>query len=123
MRATFLAIAAVAGLAGCATSRVPLMRLADARGEIRAAEQLDADRIPNASRYLDLARKEEDHGRSLLNLGQTERAGYVLERAQADAELARSLATEAPARDEAQRTLDRVKQLQSQTPSGSEVSP
>lgn len=119
MRAILLA-AAVAGLAGCATSRVPLMRLADARGEIRAAEQLQADRYPTASSYLDLARKEEDAGRRLLNLGQQRRAGYVLERAQADAELARALATEAPAKEEAQRTLDRVQKLQSQTP---EVSP
>src|SRR5262245_20092816 len=96
MRATLLAIAAVAGFAGCASSRVQLTRLADARGEIRAAEQLDADRIPTAAGYLDLARKEEDQGRQLLNLGEATRAGYVLERAQADAELALALATEAP---------------------------
>ena len=92
------------------------MKMADARGEIRAAEQLDADNVSSASSYLALARQEEDQGRMLLNVGQSRRAGYVLERAQADAELALALATEAPARAEAERAIDQVKQLQSQTP-------
>jgi hypothetical protein len=121
MRATLLA-AAVVGLAGCAT-RAPIMKLADVRGEIRAAEQLDADRVAPASSYLDLAREEEEQGRRLLNFGKAYRAGYVLERAQADAELALALATEAPARDEARRALERVRQLRTQIPSPNEVTP
>lgn len=122
MRALLLGAAAVAGLAGCATSRAPLMRMADARGEIRAAEQLNADSISTASSYLALARQEEDQGRQLLNAGQETRASYLLERARTDAELALALATEAPARAEAQRAIDQVKQLQSQTPA-TEVKP
>lgn len=121
MRAVLLA-AAVAALAACAT-RAPLTKLADTRGEIRAAEQLDADRVATASTYLALARQEEEQGRRLINLGKAKRAGYVLERAQADAELALALAAEAPAKAEAQRALERVRQLQSQTPSATEVNP
>ncbi|HEY8210450.1 MAG TPA: hypothetical protein VIG99_23370 [Myxococcaceae bacterium] len=116
MRALLLTAATAAGLAGCATSRAPLMQMADARGEIRAAEQLNADHIPTASNYLALARQEEDQGRRLLNAGQETRASYVLARAKADAELALALATEAPVREEAQRAMDQVKQLQSQMP-------
>jgi hypothetical protein len=113
---TILCAAVVAGLAGCATSRVPLNKMADARGEIRAAEQLDADHVSSAASYLALAREEEDRGRRLINAGQARRASYVLERAQADAELALALATEVPARADAERAIERVKQLQSQVP-------
>jgi hypothetical protein len=115
MRALLLSAAVAAGLAGCATSRAPLMKMADARGEIRAAEQLNADAVAPANNYLLLARQEEEQGRQYLNAGQEIRAGYMLERAQADAELALSLATEAPARAEAERAIEQVKQLQSQT--------
>lgn len=113
---TMLCAAVLAGLAGCATSRAPLNQMADARGEIRAAEQLDADHVSSAATYLSLAREEEDRGRRLINSGQQRRAAFVLERAQADAELALALATEIPARAEAERAIDRVKQLQSQVP-------
>jgi hypothetical protein len=113
MRATLL-VAAMLGVFGCATERAPMMKLADARGEIRAAEQLDADHVPTASSYLAQARQEEDDGRRLLNVGRGRRAAYVLERAQADAELALSLATESSARADAQRALDEVQKLQDQ---------
>ena len=98
------------------------MKMADARGEIRAAEQLNADAVTPANHYLALARQEEEQGRMYLNAGQEIRAGYMLERAQADAELALSLATEAPARAEAERAIEQVKQLQSQVPA-TEVKP
>jgi hypothetical protein len=116
MRTMLCAAAVLAGLTGCATARAPLNKLADARGEIRAAEQLDADHVSTAANYLALAREEEDRGRRLLNSGQHRRASFVLERAQADAELALSLATEIPARADAERAIERVKQLQSQVP-------
>src|SRR5690349_6921623 len=103
---TLLCAAVLAGVAGCATSRAPLDKMADARGEIRAAEQLDADHVSTAASYLAMARAEEDRGRRLINGGQHRRAAVVLERARADAELALALATEIPARAEAQRAID-----------------
>jgi hypothetical protein len=113
---TVLCAAVLAGIAGCATSRAPLEKMADVRGEIRAAERLDADHVSTAASYLALAREEEDRGRRLINAGQHQRAAYVLERARADAELALSLATEIPARAEAEKAIEQVKQLQSQLP-------
>ncbi|HVE84886.1 MAG TPA: hypothetical protein VND93_18645 [Myxococcales bacterium] len=100
------------------------MKLADARGAVRAAEQFNADQVSPASSYLALARQETAEGKQLLEVGRKQRAGYVLERAAADAELALALASEAPVRAEAQRTLDQVQQLQQGVGgSGTEVKP
>jgi len=60
---------------------------------IRTAEELGAATIPQATRYLQLAKDENAHAQKLLNRGDPEAKGQLM-RAQADAELALALANQ-----------------------------
>jgi len=73
---------------------------------------MGAEKVPPASLHLQLAKEQEEQAKKLLNQGDKKRADVLLIRSQADAELALALAREAPASAEAQRALDRVKQLE-----------
>jgi hypothetical protein len=69
-------------------------------------------RVPPAALHLQLAKEQEEQAKKLLSKGDKKRAEVMLIRSQADAEVALAMAREAPARAEAQRALDRVKQLE-----------
>jgi hypothetical protein len=96
----------------CASSPVNSERLAPSEAAIRAAREMGAEKVPPASLHLQLAKEQEEQAKKLLSQGNRKRADVLLIRSQADAELALALAREAPARAEAQRALDRVKQLE-----------
>jgi hypothetical protein len=96
----------------CASSPVDSERLAASEAAIRAAREMGAEKVPPAQLHLQLAKEQEEQAKKLLKDGDKKRADVLLIRSQADAELALALAREAPARAEAQRALDRVKQLE-----------
>lgn len=98
----------------CASTPVPADKYARARGAIQTAETMNVERMPNAATHLTLARQELDHAKDLLSKGENEQAGYVLLKAEADAEAAVSLAREVWAKQEAAQTIERVNQLQAQ---------
>lgn len=111
--------AASLALGACASSGpVPAERLAKSEAALRAAREVGAERVPPAAMHLRVANDELVMARKLMADGDNTRAEYILMRAEADAEVARSLAREAQARNEAQRTLDEVQRLKNSRPEG-----
>ena len=102
------AIAAIA--AGCAA---PLRTEASSSG-IRAAEEVGAAKVPQASLHLQLAKEELDQAKGLAGSNEKERAVSMLSRAEADAELAVALSREDAEKAEARAAVDRVRQFRQQ---------
>jgi flavin reductase (DIM6/NTAB) family NADH-FMN oxidoreductase RutF len=99
---------------GCAAA-VPNEKIAATDSSIRAAEELGAPRVPQASLHLQLAKEENGNAQKLMKDGDTKHAEGQLMRAQADAELALALAREAPMQAEAQQEVDKAHSLQQQS--------
>lgn len=119
-QAKSLALAAlVAGLVAiftaCGGYAPPTGKVASSEAAIRAADEMGADDHPQAALHLKLARDQHEAAKALIDEGNNERADYVLQRAQADAELARSLAHEAKMQADASEVLEQVKELREQT--------
>jgi hypothetical protein len=104
-----VALVATAIAAGCATS-APLRTEASTSG-IRAAEEIGAAKVPQASLHLQLAKEELELAKGLSTKGEKEKAASMLLRAEADAELAVALSREDAERSEARAAVERVHQL------------
>jgi hypothetical protein len=70
--------------------------------------------VPQASLELRLSEEQITKAKELMANGENERADLLLQRAQADAELALALAREAQAKGEAAQLLSQVAQLRGQ---------
>jgi len=106
----------LAALLGCAAAPVPAERLASAEAGIRAASEVGAERVPQAALHLKLARDQLEVAKGMVESGDRDRASLVFGRAQADAELALTLAREDAARAEAAAVVAQVKALRQQSP-------
>ena len=102
------AFSAAAIAAGCANA--PLKTDASTSG-IRAAEEVGAAEVPQASLHLQLAKEELGNAKNLAANNENERAESMLLRAQADAELAVMLSREDTEKSEALAAVERVRQL------------
>jgi hypothetical protein len=105
--------------AACATGPEPVERVASATAAIRAAEETGARKVPSAALHLQFAVEQAEHARKLIAGGAHARAAGLLERAEADAEVAVALSREHALRAEAQALLEKVKALQGSVPAGS----
>lgn len=109
-------VAIVAGgllLAGLITgcgSTPPLNKEASTSA-IRAAEEVGASNVPSAALYLQLAKEELEHAQGLSTRGDKEQAESMLERAQADGELAVALSRGEADKTEATKAVNRARQL------------
>ncbi|MFA7329482.1 MAG: DUF4398 domain-containing protein [Candidatus Delongbacteria bacterium] len=102
-------VATVALLAvGCAST--PLHTEASTSG-IRAAESLGAADVPEALRYLQLAREELSRAKGLSQKNDHAAANSMLLRAEADAELAVLLSREDAVKIEAMDAIEQVRHL------------
>ncbi|MDD5308525.1 MAG: DUF4398 domain-containing protein [Deltaproteobacteria bacterium] len=101
-------IGAIAIAAGC--SNAPL-RTEKSTSGIRAAQEVGAAQVPQASLHLQLAREELAQAQGLSKEGEKEQAESLLMRAEADAELAVALSRESTEKSEAQQAVERVRQL------------
>jgi len=101
----------VLGVAACASVPPPHEREAASQASIRAATEVGAEQVPQASLHLKLAQEELDKGKSQMKDGDNQAASYTLLRAQADAELALALAHENKTRTDAQQIIDRARGL------------
>jgi hypothetical protein len=111
MKNVVLALTAVV-LAACGSSIPPPSdRLATAEAAARSARELGADHEPKAQLHLKLATEQIDQAKGLMKDGDNKRADLVLQRAGADAELSVMLAKENNARAEADKALEKVKNL------------
>jgi hypothetical protein len=102
-----VAVTTIAG--GCASA--PLKTDASTSG-IRAAEEVGAADVPNASLHLQLAKEELERAKGLAANDEREMADSMLLRAEADAELAVLLSREDAEKTEAEAAVERVRKYQ-----------
>lgn len=103
-----LAVVATTIVVGCANA--PL-RTEKSTSGIRAAEEVGAAKVPQASLHLQLAKEELAKAKVLFTKGDKEEAASMLLRADADAELAIVLSHEDAEKTEANEAMTRVRQL------------
>ena len=101
---------AAALLGGCATLPVPTGNMENSLGTIRAAEEVGAANLPQAKLHLQLAKEQTAGARELLAKEETDMAGFLLMRAEADGQLALALAHENTARADAKTAADKLNQ-------------
>lgn len=95
--------------AGCASTPLPADRMGNAQASIRGAEVAGARNEPTAALHLRLAQENYDKAMKMAKDGDTDRAKLVLQRAEADAELALLLSKEQQERAEAQKLMEQVR--------------
>ena len=108
-----VAVVATVITAGCASA--PLRTEASTSG-IRAAEEVGAAKVPQASLHLQLAKEQLERAKDLSAKDQKEQAASMLLRAEADAELAVALSHENAEMVEAKAAMERVRQLRQDNP-------
>jgi len=104
------------GLVACASTTPPSEKEASSAATIRAASEIGAAQVPQAALYLKLAQEQLERGKAQMNDGDNQAAGYTLLRAQADAELALSLARENKTRSDAEQMIAKVHSLRNEHP-------
>lgn len=104
-----LPLIAAATFAGCASTITPTGSMESSLTTMRAAEEVGAPHVPRAKLHLQLAQEQTTYAKELLAQNEKERAGFVLMRAEADAQLALALARETAARAEANAASDKLK--------------
>jgi hypothetical protein len=104
-------VVAIAIVAGCASDRQPLRTEASTSG-IRAAEEVGAAKVPQASLHLQMAKEELELAKGLAAKGDKKEAASMLLRAEADGELAVALSRGDAEKSEALSAVERVRQLQ-----------
>jgi high-affinity K+ transport system ATPase subunit B len=110
-----LAVSAVVA-AGCGGAALPADRLAAAEATTRGAAEIGAEQTPQASLHLKMARDQIGQAKALIKDGDNDRAGYVLSRAEVDAELALALTRETVAQAEAGAMIQEARALRQQVP-------
>jgi hypothetical protein len=103
-------VVATAIAAGCASDK-PLRTEASTSG-IRAAEEVGAAKVPQASLHLQMAKEELELAKGLAAKGDKKEAASMLLRAEADSELAVALSRGDAEKSEALSAVERVRQLQ-----------
>jgi hypothetical protein len=105
-------VVATAITAGCASA--PLRTEASTSG-IRAAEEVGAAKVPQASLHLQLAKEELELAKGLAAKDEKKAASMLL-RAEADAELAVALSRGDAEKSEARAAVERVRKLRQDNP-------
>lgn len=95
--------------AACGGAAAPNEAVTSATAAVRAAEVAGAPGNPQANLMLKRAKEGLAKAKGLMAEGDNEEASWVLQRAEADAELALHLAREASAKAEAQAAVEQVK--------------
>jgi hypothetical protein len=83
--------------AACAGAPKPTDQLVNAQAALRAADEVGADKIPQAQLHAQLAKEQIARANKLIEDGDNAEAERVLLRAKADAELAVALSRKAEA--------------------------
>jgi hypothetical protein len=109
-RCTLLCAGALVVLA-CGGAAVPQERLTSVQASIKAAEAGGAPSVPKAALHLKQAKDQLEQAKTLIEDDENERADFVLQRAEADADLALAMAQEESAKKEAQEVIEQVAEL------------
>ena len=97
----------------CGGSSLPPAKVADTQSSISAAAAVGADQNPQAALHLKMARDQLKQAQLLLEDGKDDEARLILERANADAEVALMLTREAQASANVKKAQADVANLQS----------
>jgi len=89
----------------------PNDRVARSEAAVRGAQEVGAPNNAQASLHLKLAQEEIDKAKAFMADGQNKRADLLLQRAEADAELANLLAKEAKEKKDAEAALEIVNKM------------
>ncbi|HZF55225.1 MAG TPA: DUF4398 domain-containing protein [Polyangiaceae bacterium] len=108
-----LALFAIAAI-GCGGAAIPHDQLASSQASIRAAEEVGANKYPTAQLHLRFAKDQVEKAKALIEDGEIEEAKLVLQRAQADADLAIAITKENAVRADAEQALSQVAALRQQ---------
>lgn len=111
--ASTLALSAL--IAGCGGSALPPAKVTDAQASITAAAAVGAESNPQAALHLKMARDQLRQAQGLLADGKDREARLVLERAQADADVAMMLTREAQAAANVRKAQAEIEALQSRS--------
>ena len=103
-------------IGGCATAGPSGKTMETTAASIRAAEELGAPRVPQASLHLQLAKEQSQRAKQLVAKGDGEEAGFLMMRADADAELAVALARSSAEEAKAQVAVEKVRTMQTDAP-------
>jgi len=102
------ALFGAATFAGCATKPLPTEK---STSGIRAAEEVGADKVPQASMHLLLAKEELESAKALSAKDHRAQAVSMLTRSEVDAELAVILSREDAQKLEATAAVDRARKF------------
>jgi hypothetical protein len=105
-------LGALSTLAACGGAAVPQEQLTSAKAAASGAEVGGATQNPKAALHLKLSKEGIAEAERLIEEGDNEEAERALWRAQADAELALSLAKQTKSEAEAQEAIEQLERLQ-----------
>jgi signal transduction histidine kinase len=103
------------GVAACGGAPPPTDQLATSQAAIRGASEAGAEADPRAKKHLQLAERQLEEAKALIEDDDNEAALLMLQRAEADAELARALAKKSETSAQAVEALTEVKKLEEKT--------
>jgi uncharacterized protein DUF4398 len=101
----------VGALTACGGAQLNQSRVTEVQSAMRAAEEVGANDQPKASLHLQLARDEVVEAKRLADSGDGDNAGLLLNRAQADAELALQLARTEQEQQKARQAWSKIQEL------------
>jgi hypothetical protein len=99
----------------CGGSSLPPPQVADTQSSISAAAAVGAEQHPQAALHLKMARDQLRQAQALMSDGDSDEARLVLERAEADAQLALMITREAVASNNARKAQQDVQNLGTRT--------
>ena len=102
-------------LAACGGAAIPQEQLTSSKSTISVAQAEGAPDEPQAALHLKLAQEQVAKAEALIADGDNEEAAKLIDRAQADADLAVALAKEAQAKKQAMETLEQLERLKKET--------
>lgn len=101
----------------CGGSSLPPAKVADTQSSISAAAAVGAEQNPQAALHLKMARDQLSQAQGMINNGKNDEARLVLDRANADAEVALMITREAQAEANTRKAQAEVQSLK---PTGSQ---
>lgn len=104
------------GFAACAGSGMPVKTIADSESSYKAAQAVEAEKVPQANLHLQLAKEQMARAQKLIEAKEYERADGALLRAKIDSDLAYTIAIKEKANKDAQATLQKLAKVREQGP-------
>ncbi len=102
-------------IVACGGAAIPQEQLTSSKATISVAQAEGAQNEPQAQLHLKLAQEQVAKAEALIADGDNEEATQMIDRAQADADLAVALAKEAKSKKEAQDTIEQLERLKKET--------